>query len=84
MKSFVVMQGHTYQEEKELGIIWSPQEDRGGNVPHSWLRMTEVVAGDRVFHYVRGYIVAISVAITECKTASKPSEFRRHFAASTN
>ena len=30
MQSFFVMQGETYQEEKELGIIWSPQQDSGG------------------------------------------------------
>ncbi|GGA36005.1 HNH endonuclease [Psychrobacillus lasiicapitis] len=78
MKSFIVMQGHTYQEEKELGIIWSPQKDRSGNVPHSWLRMTEVETGDRIFHYVRGYIVAISIAKTGCKTASKPSSMQTH------
>lgn len=26
MNHFIVMQGHTYQEEKELGIIWSPKK----------------------------------------------------------
>ncbi len=36
MNHFIVMQGHTYQEEKGLEIIWSPKKDRGGNVPHSW------------------------------------------------
>ena len=67
MKSFVVMQGETYQEERELGIITSPQKDSGGQIPHSWLRMTEVNEGDRIFHYVKGYIVAISVAKTGCQ-----------------
>ncbi|MEB8597662.1 hypothetical protein P4I03_31880 [Bacillus cereus] len=33
MNHFIVMQGHTYQEEKGLEIIWSPKKDRGGNVP---------------------------------------------------
>ncbi|MEK4029672.1 MULTISPECIES: HNH endonuclease [Bacillaceae] len=72
MNSFIVMQGHTYQEEKEQGIIWSPQKDKGGNTPHSWLRMTEVKEGDRVFHYVKGEIVAISVASSNCQEATKP------------
>lgn len=78
MQSFIVMQGRTYQEEKELGIIWSPQQDSGGRVPHSWLRMTEVIEGDRIFHYVRGNIVAISVAKAGCQTASKPSNMHNH------
>ena len=72
MKSFFVMQGETYQEEIELGIIWSPQQDSGGQIPHSWLRMKEVNEGDRIFHYVKGNIVAISVANTECQAATKP------------
>lgn len=67
MKSFVVMQGETYQEEQHLGIIRSPQLDSGGQVPHSWLRMKEVNVGDRIFHYVKGNIVAISVAKTGCQ-----------------
>lgn len=61
------MQGHTSQEEKDLGIIWSPQQDKGGNVPHSWKRMTEVKERDRVFHYVKGNVVAISIARESAK-----------------
>ena len=72
------MQGDTYQEEKDLGIIWSPQQDKGGNVPHSWQRMTEVKEGDRVFHYVKGNIVAISIASESCKAGSKPSILQSH------
>ncbi|HWO97757.1 MAG TPA: HNH endonuclease [Bacillus sp. (in: firmicutes)] len=78
MNSFIVMQGHTYEEEKGLGIIWSPQEDKGGNVPHSWQRMTEVKEGDQVFHYVKGSIVAVSIASEGCKEASKPSIMQSH------
>lgn len=78
MDNFIVMQGHTYQEEKELGIIWSPQKDKGGRVPHSWRRMTEVKQGDRIFHYVKGNIVAISIALEGCITASKPSIMQSH------
>ena len=76
MQSFFVMQGETYQEEKELGIIWSPQQDSGDQIPHSWLRMKEVNEGDRIFHYVKGNIVAISVANTDCYTATKPSKMQ--------
>ncbi|MED2041296.1 MULTISPECIES: HNH endonuclease [Bacillus cereus group] len=78
MNHFIVMQGHTYQEEKELEIIWSPKKDRGGNVPHSWKRMMDVKEGDRIFHYVKGNIVAISIAEEDCKESNKPSIMKSH------
>ncbi len=78
MNHFIVMQGHTYQEEKKLGIIWSPKKDKGGNVPHSWKRMMEVKKGDQVFHYVKGNIVAVSIAVEDCKESSKPSIMKSH------
>ncbi|KNH20340.1 restriction endonuclease [Priestia megaterium] len=67
------MQGQTYEEEKNLGLIWSPQIDQGGTVPHSWKRMTKVKAGDRVFHFVKGDIVAVSDVKSDCRKANKPS-----------
>ncbi|MFJ7935626.1 HNH endonuclease [Sporosarcina sp. NPDC096371] len=73
MQSFIVMQGQTYQEEKELGMIWSREQDSGGSLPHSWLRVMEVNEGDRIFHYVKGDIVAISVATSDCQAARRPS-----------
>ncbi|PFH90620.1 HNH endonuclease [Bacillus sp. AFS088145] len=78
MNNFIVMQGRTYHEEKELGIIWSPQQDKGSNVPHSWQRMKEIKKDDRIFHYVKGNIVAISTAIDECIKASKPTIMQGH------
>ncbi len=73
MKSFVVMQGHTYQEEKDIGFIWASKLDSIGMTSHSWERMTEVSEGDRIFHYVKRNIVAVSVATTGCKVAKRPS-----------
>jgi len=73
MQSFVVMQGQTYQEEKELGMIWSREQASDGSLPHSWLRVIEVNEGDRIFHYVKGDIIAISVAKTGCEIAPRPS-----------
>lgn len=78
LNSFIVMQGRTYQEEKDLGIIWSPQRGKGNTVPHSWLRMKEVKKGDQVFHYVKGNIVAVSIAKEDCKAASKPDTLQGH------
>lgn len=73
MQSFIVMQGRTYDEEKELGIIWTPRKDRIGNEQHSWERVREVHTGDRILHYVKGYIVAMSVAETDCVIADQPA-----------
>lgn len=72
MKSFVVMQGHTYLEEKEMGFIWASKLDSSGMTSHSWERMTEVNEGDRIFHYVKRNIIAVSVATTGCKIAKRP------------
>ena len=74
MQSFIVMQGQTYQEEKELGMIWSGKQASDGSFPHSWQRVMEVKEGDRIFHYVKGDIVAISVAKTGCEIARRPSD----------
>lgn len=72
MSNFIVMQGRTYNEEKEAGIIWSNQNDQAGNRQHSWERMREVRKGDKVFHYVNGYIVAVSSATADCIKSEKP------------
>lgn len=66
------MQGTTYQEEKHLGIIWSPQIDKSGLMPHSSKIMQEVKKDDRIFHYVKGSIVAISIVKEGCKISNKP------------
>ncbi|TWT14335.1 HNH endonuclease [Planomicrobium sp. CPCC 101079] len=73
MNSFIVMQGETYQQEKKLGILWSPQQDKSGMVPHSYKRMTEVKKGDRILHFVKGAIIAISRAAEDCKEAQRPT-----------
>jgi len=78
MNYYIVMQGHTYLEEKEAGIIWSPQKDKSGKVPHSWNRMKEVLKGDCVFHYVRGELVAVSIAQSNYYEASKPGEMQSY------
>ncbi|PIC79192.1 restriction endonuclease [Sporosarcina sp. P18a] len=73
MQSYIVMQGRTYDEEKELGVLWSLQQDSIGNDHHFWERMKEVREGDRIFHYVKGDIVAISVAKSSYREERKPS-----------
>lgn len=73
LNSFIVMQGETYQEEKRMGLLWTPQHDKSGMVPHSYRRMEEIKKGDRIFHYVKGFIIAISVAKENCRSGSKSS-----------
>ena len=40
--------------------------------------MREVKRGDRIFHYVKGFIVAISVVKEDCKEGSKPQTMQNH------
>lgn len=72
MNSFIVMQGETYQEEHNAGVLWTPQIDKSGMVPHSWNRMQELKKGDIVFHYVKGLLVAISRVREDCHKGNKP------------
>lgn len=72
MNIFIVMQGETYHEEKNAGILWTPRIDKSGMVPHSWNRMQELKKGDRVFHYVKGDIVAISMVMRDCYKGEMP------------
>jgi hypothetical protein len=60
------MQGKTYSQEKEAGILFSRKIDQGGHLQHSWERMREVKTGDIILHYVNGRIVAVSSAASDC------------------
>lgn len=78
MSNYIVMQGETYEEDKDLGVIWSPIYDKAGIEQHFWARMRKVKKGDCVFHYVKGAIVAISIAQSDCEDGVKPVLFRIH------
>lgn len=81
MNSFIVMQGETYHEERNAGILWTPQIDKSGMVPHSWARMRELKKGDHVFHYVKGSIVALSMVKKDCRLDSKADKAEKVFVA---
>lgn len=81
MNIFIVMQGETYHEERNAGLLWTPQIDKSGMVPHSWNRMQELKKGDRVFHYVKGAIVAISMVMKDCHKGTAPGKTERAFIA---
>lgn len=72
MNFYIVMQGRTYGEEKSKGVIWSLIKDKSGQTPHFWERMKEVTAGDAIFHYVKGEIIAISIAKRDCYEGKNP------------
>ena len=57
---FLVFQGDTYDEEKELSCLWAPKKNKSGNEVHHHKRLLEVNEGDRVIHLVNRYIKAIS------------------------
>ena len=78
MGSYIVMQGETFEEDKDLGVIWSPIYDKAGIEPHFWARMRQVKKGDFIFHYVKGAIVAVSIALSDCEEGVKPVLFRLH------
>ena len=72
-KFWWVNQGKTYTQEKTDGIIWAPQEDKTGNTPFHWQNVSKVREGDIVFHYSRGFVLAVSEANENAKAAPKPA-----------
>ena len=72
MNFYIVMQGRTYEDEKAHGVIWSHVIDKSGQNHHFWERMKEVQAGDAVFHYVKGDIVAVSIVKKGCYEGRSP------------
>ncbi|GEK34768.1 HNH endonuclease [Kurthia sibirica] len=83
MNHYIVMQGHTYEEEKAASLICTPQQDKGGLIPQSWLRMQNIVVGDRIFHYVRGEILAFSVAQSSCQQTTNTKNEALNYVALT-
>ena len=57
---FFVFQNKDFYKESATGIIKAPYYDKGGDIPHHWLRLTKVKKGDIIFHCVDGRIQALS------------------------
>ena len=49
---FLVYQGTTYKEEKELSCLWAPKFAKGGIEFHHHKRLVEVKKEDRIIHLV--------------------------------
>ena len=58
---FYVFQGKTYEKELSENFIFAPYSTPERVIP-SWEKMSEVRAGDIIFHGVNGEIVAVSQA----------------------
>lgn len=72
MNFYIVMQGRTYIEEKQHGVICSLTTDKKGEPMHFWERMKDVQVGDILFHFVKGEIVALSTVSAPYRTGQKP------------
>ena len=65
VQTYIVFQGSNYKEEYASGFLWAPCYDGGGKEPHHWKRLTKLKPGDRVFHYSKGCIRAISTVTSQ-------------------
>lgn len=65
---FFVFQNFSYSESEEIKrrVIIAPRRDKGGFMPHHWLRLTQVIEGDLIIHCTQGYIAALSFAKSKC------------------
>ena len=74
MAVFYVFQGETYNLEKNGQYVWSPQKNKRGYNNIGYTTMTHVHQGDFILHNENGYIMAISIAKSDCFTANQPDE----------
>lgn len=70
MKCLIVMQGETYEDERKRSVLETPTLDRAGAKYFSWEKMKDLREGDVVFHYVKGWIQAVSVVTKETTVVS--------------
>lgn len=67
-----VNQGGSFDRERAGGLLWAPAADRRGRTYRHWTALLAIRAGDRIVHYRRGAIVAVSRAIADGERAPKP------------
>lgn len=72
VKYFLVFQGTTYEEEKELSCLWAPKFGKSGQEVHHHKRLVEVKINDRIIHLVNRKIVAISTAKSKAYDVEAP------------
>lgn len=78
------MQNDQYKQQLDHNILSCPQKDTFGNIPHYYARMTDVVKGDKVFHYANGNIVALGTIIRPAISSIYESNNTYYFSAQTH
>jgi hypothetical protein len=66
-----VSQGTTYEDARKIGFIWAPKENESGRHFFHWDNVAKVKAGDYIFHYANGALMAVSKAKTDGYMAKK-------------
>lgn len=72
--TFYVFQGDTFDIESSGGFIWAPQHSQSGGRVFHWDNMQQVKKGDIVLHGCKGYVVAVSIAVSDCYDCDRPEE----------
>lgn len=68
-----VNQGKTYEDEHSAGYIWAPLSTSTGLRPQHWVNVERAAPADRIFHYSRGAIRAVSQVTALPRVARRPS-----------
>ena len=71
---FIVFQNQTFDVESRGNYLWAPTSDARGVWCHYWRRLTQVRAGDIIFHCRGGEIQAVSVAQGSSYSQIAPSD----------
>jgi hypothetical protein len=69
-----VNQGQTFKPERKGGYIWAPQKGKNGQSIFHHVNVSQVRAGDVIWHYVDGKIISVSRAISDAVVLIKPEE----------
>lgn len=72
--TFYVFQGDTFDIESSGGFIWAPQHSQSGGRVFHWDNMLLVKEGDIVLHGCNGYVVAVSIAVSDCYDCDRPEK----------
>jgi predicted Mrr-cat superfamily restriction endonuclease len=67
-----VNQGQTFAQERDGGFVWAPQKNKNDHTYSHRVNVSKIKQGDVVFHYAKGNIVAVSVALSDGREEDKP------------
>lgn len=77
MRYWWVNQRQSFAEESTGGYLWAPKVGKNGRPQHHWTAVTELAAGDVVFHYATAKIRAISRISATAIDAPRPPDLPR-------